>query len=180
MGNGSGTSRPGTARPGAVRAADAPPGGTAGDRLSRPLPGAVRQSVVEVAAELIGALPVDEVPVPLRRFARFERRKRAKLAGQHIAAVLEKDPAFRERVAALLRETQPDLAEAVEDGTVPPAADPVRVAVLAYLLRPPGWTELVEAAREELERSASASEEEAAERRVAALKEELAAARTAR
>ena len=44
--------------------------------------------MVEAAAELIGALPADEVPVPLRRFARFERRKRAKLAGQHIAADL--------------------------------------------------------------------------------------------
>ncbi|QKG26460.1 hypothetical protein ACTIVE_8113 [Actinomadura verrucosospora] len=136
--------------------------------------------MVEAAAELIGALPADEVPVPLRRFARFERRKRAKLARQHIAAVLEKDPEFRGRVAEPLRETQPDLVEAVEGGSVPPAADPVRVAVLAYLLRPDGWTELVEAARAELERSATASEEEAAERRVAALKEELAAARTAR
>jgi len=136
--------------------------------------------VVEAAAGLIGALPADEVPAPLRRFARFERRKRAKLAGQHIAAVLEKDPGFRGRVAEPLRETQADLVEAVEDGRVPPAADPVRVAVLAYLLRPAGWTELVESARAELERSASASEEEAAERRVAALKEELAAARAAR
>ncbi|WP_245667862.1 NYN domain-containing protein [Actinomadura macra] len=136
--------------------------------------------MVEAAAELIGALPADEVPMPLRRFARFERRKRAKLAGPPIAALLEKDADFRQRVAQPLREAQPELAEAVEGGRVPPAADPVRVAVLAYLLRPDGWTSLVEAARAELERSASASEEEAAERRVAALKEELAAARTAR
>jgi predicted RNA-binding protein with PIN domain len=140
----------------------------------------VRQSVVEAAAELIGALAPDEVPAPLRRFARFERRKRAKLAGQHIAAVLEKDPGFRARVAEPLREAQADLVEAVEGGSVPPAADPVRVAVLAYLLRPPGWTGLVESARAELERSATASEEEAAERRVAALREELATARAAR
>ncbi|MFB4307901.1 NYN domain-containing protein [Actinomadura sp. GTD37] len=140
----------------------------------------MRQSVVEAAADLIGSLPADEVPAPLRRFARFERRKRAKLAGQHIAAVLEKDPGFRARVAGPLRETQAGLVEAVEDGRVPPAADPVRVAVLAYLLRPAGWTGLVESARAELERSATASEEEAAERRVAALKDELAAARGAR
>lgn len=136
--------------------------------------------MVEAAAELIGTLPADEVPVPLRRFARFERRKRAKLAGQHIAAVLEKDAAFRGRVAEPLREAQADLVGEVEAGRVPPAADPVRVAVLAYLLRPAGWTGLVDAARAELERSASASEEEAAERRVAALKEELAAARASR
>ncbi|TMQ93087.1 RNA-binding protein [Actinomadura soli] len=148
--------------------------------MRRPLPEAVRQAVVEVAAEVIGALPLDDVPAPLRRFARFERRKRAKLAGQHIAAALEKDPGFRRRVAEPLRDGQADLVAAVEDRDVPPAADPVRVAVLAYLLRPEGWTELVESAREELERSATASEEEAAERRVAALKAELAAARTAR
>ncbi|MWK32910.1 RNA-binding protein [Actinomadura sp. J1-007] len=148
--------------------------------MARPLPEAVRQSVVETAAELLGALPSDEVPAQLRPFARFERRKRAKLAGQPIAALLEKDEAFRLRVAAPLREAQPDLVDAVEARDVPPAADPVAVAAIAYLLRPEGWTGLVEAAREELERSASAVEGEAAERRVAALREELAAARSAR
>ncbi|WP_395107403.1 NYN domain-containing protein [Actinomadura sp. SCN-SB] len=135
---------------------------------------------MEAAAELIGTLPADEVPLPLRRFARFERRKRAKLAGQHIAAQLEKDAGFRERVAVPLRKAQPELAEAVEEGRLPPAADPVRVAVLAYLLRPQGWTALVETARDELERSASASEGEAAERRIAELREEVAAARAGR
>ncbi|GAA3985515.1 NYN domain-containing protein [Actinomadura viridis] len=135
---------------------------------------------MDAAAELIGSLPIEEVPLPLRRFARFERRKRAKLAGQHIAARLEKDDAFRRRVAGPLREAQPDLVEAVEEGGVPPAADPVRVAVIGYLLRPEGWTRLVEAARDELERSASASEGEAAERRIAELREEVAAARTSR
>ncbi|WP_443613674.1 NYN domain-containing protein [Actinomadura madurae] len=176
-------------RPGRSGIIDSGPEATSGgeapepsgaERLRRPMPEAVRQGVVEVAADLIGTLPAEEVPAPLRRFARFERRKRAKLAGQHIAAMLEKDAGFRRRVAGPLREAQADLAEAVEDGDVPPAADPVRVAVLGYLLRPAGWTELVEAAREELERSATASEEEAAERRVAALKQELAAARAAR
>ncbi|WP_307797170.1 NYN domain-containing protein [Actinomadura barringtoniae] len=136
--------------------------------------------MVEAAAELIGTLPAAEVPVPLRRFAQFERRKRAKLAGQPIAALLEKDEDFRLRVAETFRESQPDLVAAVEAGELPPAADPVRVAVIAYLLRPEGWTGLVEAAREELERSASVSEGEAAERKIAALREELAAARTTR
>ncbi|MDL4771191.1 NYN domain-containing protein [Actinomadura xylanilytica] len=150
------------------------------ERPSRPLPEAVRQGVVEAAAELIGALPHDEVPAPLRPFARFERRKRAKLAGHPIAALLEKDDAFRLRAAGPLREAQPELVEAVESRDVPPAADPVTVAVIAYLLRPRGWTGLVEAAREELERSASASEEEAAERRIAELRDEVAAARAAR
>ncbi|KAB2343117.1 RNA-binding protein [Actinomadura rudentiformis] len=148
--------------------------------MARPLPEAVRQGVVEAAAELIGTLPATDVPLPLRRFAQFERRKRAKLAGQHIAALLEKDADFRLRVAEHLREAEPELVAAVEEGQVPPAADPVRVATVAYLLRPAGWTELAEAARAELERSASASEGEAAERKIAALRDELAAARASR
>ncbi|GLW63011.1 RNA-binding protein [Actinomadura rubrobrunea] len=136
--------------------------------------------MVEAAAELIGALPPDEVPAPLRPFARFERRKRAKFAAQHIAALLEKDDAFRRRVAEPLRAGQAELADALEAGQVPPAADPARVAALAYLLRPRGWTRQVEAACAELERSAHAHEEAAAERRIAELREELAALRAAR
>ncbi|WP_245627533.1 NYN domain-containing protein [Actinomadura oligospora] len=136
--------------------------------------------MVETAAELLGALPLDEVPVPLRRFARFERRKRAKLAGQHIAALLERDERFRARVGEAERETHPDLAAAVEDGAVPAAADPVRVAVLGYLLRPDGWTGLIENARAELERSASLTEGERAERRIAELRAELTSARASR
>jgi predicted RNA-binding protein with PIN domain len=165
-------------RPGRSGIIDSGP--EAEEHLARPLPAAVRLGVVEAAADLLGTLPADEIPVPLRRFARFERRKRAKLAGQHIAAQLEKDAGFRARVAAPVRAAQPTLAEAVQEGRLPPAADPVKVAVIAYLLRPGGWTALVEAAREELERSASVSESEAAERRIAELREEVAAARTAR
>ncbi|RFU39004.1 RNA-binding protein, partial [Actinomadura logoneensis] len=135
---------------------------------------------METAAELLGALPLDEVPVPLRRFARFERRKRAKLAGQHIAALLERDDAFRARVGEAGREAHPELAAAVTEGHVPPAADPVVVAVLGYLLRPDGWPDLVENARAELERSASLSEGERAERRIAELRAELTAARAGR
>ncbi|SEF45742.1 YacP-like NYN domain-containing protein [Thermomonospora echinospora] len=150
------------------------------ERLDGPLPEAVRQRVVEAAADLVGTLPMDEIPSSLRPFARWERRKRARHAGRHIAPVLEKDPGFRERVAGPLRNAEPELVEAVEAGVVPPAADPVGVAVIAYLLRPSGWPRLVEAARRELERSASAAEDEAYERRITALQQELAAARTGR
>lgn len=150
------------------------------ERLDGPLPEAVRQHVVEAAAELIGTLPFDEVPVPLRPFARWERRKRAKHAGRHIAPLLERDAEFREKVAGPLRTTEPELVQAVESGAVPPAADPVRVAVIAYLLRPEGWPELVEAARKELERSAAAAEDEAVARRITALQRELADARSTR
>lgn len=120
------------------------------------------------------------MPAPLRRFAKFEPRKRARHGGPHLAAQLENDSAFRERVAAPMRETNPELTTALETGTVPAAADPVHVAALAYLLRPPGWTAHVEAARAELERSASAAEGQATAREVATLREQLAATRSAR
>ncbi|WP_308286825.1 NYN domain-containing protein [Actinomadura parmotrematis] len=136
--------------------------------------------MVEAAAGLLGTLPAAEVPAPLRRFARFEPRKRAKLAGPPIAALLEKDDGFRHRAAEPLRAAQPDLVGEVEEGRVPPAADPVQVAAIAYLLRPAGWPGLVEAARAELERAASVAQEADAARREAALVAEIAELRAAR
>ncbi|GAA2099700.1 NYN domain-containing protein [Actinomadura alba] len=150
------------------------------EHLDGPLPEAVRQHVVEAAADLIGSMPAAEVPVPLRVFARFEPRKRARLAASQIAAHLESDAGFRDRVAGPLRTTHPELVEAVVASAVPPAADPVQVAAIAYLLRPSGWTARVATARAELERSASAAEEAAAERQIAALRAEIATARSAR
>ncbi len=141
------------------------------ERLERPLPEAVRQQVVEAASGLIGGLPADEVPGPLRRFARFEPRKRARLAAPHLAAQLESDDAFRERVAATVAEAHPELVAALSNGSVPGAADPVHLAALAYLVRPPGWTTHIETARAELERSAVEAEGQAAAREVAALRE---------
>ncbi|WP_240487191.1 NYN domain-containing protein [Actinomadura flavalba] len=136
--------------------------------------------MVEHAAEVLGVLPPDEVPGALRPFARFDRRKRAKLAGPKIAAVLERDGGFRERVAEALRGVQPELVAAVQEGHAPPAADPVEVAGLAYLLRPPGWTRAVHTARTELERRAALTVEQEAERAVAALRAELAAEKAVR
>lgn len=136
--------------------------------------------MIEAAAELIGTLPPDEVPAALRRFAKFERRKRSRLAGPRIAAVLEHDDQFRQRVAAPIRESQPELAEAVEAAAIPSAADPVHVATIAYLLRPPGWTRQIEAARAELTRSATVAEEAAAARTINTLRDQLSAAKTAR
>ncbi|MCW2903531.1 MAG: hypothetical protein JWO67_5796 [Streptosporangiaceae bacterium] len=150
------------------------------ERLDGPLPEAVRQQVVEAAADLIGSMPATDVPAPLRRFARFEPRKRARLASGPIAAQLENDAGFREEVLALLRTAHPELVEAVGSGAVPPAADPVQVAAIAYLLRPSGWTDRVHAARAELQRSASAAEEAAVERQITTLRAEISAAKSAR
>jgi predicted RNA-binding protein with PIN domain len=150
------------------------------ERLDRPLPEAVRQHVVEAAAELIGSLPPEEVPAPLRRIAKFEPRKRAKRAATPIAAQLEGDEEFRNHVVEYVREAHPGFIAAIEAGNPPAAADPVQVAAIAYLVRPAGWTRYVEAARGELERSAAAAEEAAAAREVAMLREQLTAVKSVR
>ncbi|MCW2864958.1 MAG: hypothetical protein JWP48_6666 [Actinoallomurus sp.] len=152
----------------------------AGERLDQPLPEAVRQRVIELAADVVGALPGEEIPAPLRRVARFEPRRRARLAAIPIAAQLENDDAFRERVAEAARESQPELAAALQAGTLPAAADPVNVAAVAYLMRPPGWPERVETARRDLERSALAADEAETVRKLAELQEQIAAARATR
>ena len=151
-----------------------------GGQLDQPLPEAVRQRVVETAAEVVGTLRADEIPPPLRRVARFEPRRRARLAATPIATQLESDEAFRDRVAEALRESQPELAEALVAGAVPAAADPVNVAALAYLMRPPGWPERIEAARRDLEQSARAAEEAETVRQMAELREQVAAAKAIR
>ncbi len=112
------------------------------------LPEPVRQRVIALAAAALTGLPADELPVPLRRVAKFAPNRRARLAGTAIATQLSGDPLFRQRLAGRVLEEAGDLGAAVLEGACPAAADPVEVAALAYLGRPAGWTELVEAAGE--------------------------------
>jgi predicted RNA-binding protein with PIN domain len=151
-----------------------------GEQLDQPLPEAVRQRVVELAADAVGALPGDQVPAPLRRVARFEPRRRARLAAAPLAAQLAGDAEFRERVAEFARAGHAELCAALESGTVPAAAEPVIVAALAYLLRPSGWTERIETARRDIERSSVAADEAETIRRLAELQEQIAAAKATR
>ncbi|MFK0289530.1 NYN domain-containing protein [Streptomyces sp. NPDC090442] len=161
--------------PGAERA-DAP-GGVADEVLDQPLPEGVRRRVVALTAEWFGALTVSELPPPLRQYARFTPTRRAKFAGNAMAAALEGDAVFRQRIAGKLRQAQPELAEALEQGTLPAAADPLDVAAAAYVLRPEGWVKLVAAAGEEAQRARAERAGEEAERELARLREELAQAR---
>src|SRR6266498_4156800 len=112
------------------------------------LPEPVRQRVIALVAAALTGLPADELPVPLRRVAKFAPNRRARLAGTAIATQLSGDPLFRQRLAGRVLEEAGDLGAAVLEGACPAAADPVEVAALAYLGRPAGWTELVEAAGE--------------------------------
>lgn len=116
----------------------------------RPLPAAARQQLVAIAAEVMSRTPVAELPPALRRFARFAPSKRLRLGASEIAAALAVDQPFRNAVARVVLETSPELAEQVCRGNPPETADPVDVAVIAYLTRPDGWQELLAGITEQL------------------------------
>jgi predicted RNA-binding protein with PIN domain len=161
-------------------ASGAEPAGSADDAaeaLDRPLPEGVRRRVVTLVSDAFGGLTVAELPAQLRQYARFTPTRRAKFAGNAMAAALESDPVFRQRIGERLREAQPELAGALEAGSPPAAADPLDVAAAAYVLRPVGWVKLVAAAGEEAERAGAERADEAAQRELEQLRAELAEAR---
>ncbi|HEX3335875.1 MAG TPA: NYN domain-containing protein [Jatrophihabitans sp.] len=102
-----------------------------------------RAQLIGLAAEVLGRLPADEVPASLRAIARFAPAKRQRLGGVAIAAALDSDDTFRGKVAEAVTEASPDLTAAVRDGTPTSAADPIDVAVVAYLTRPAGWGDIL-------------------------------------
>jgi predicted RNA-binding protein with PIN domain len=125
-----------------------------------------RFQVITLAAEVLGRLPADEVPAALRPFARFAPPKRRQLGAAALAAALDADDDFRAKVAEVLADTSPQLTAAVRDGASTAAADPVDVAVIAYLTRPEGWQEALAAAnrRWAAERTASPGQKEEVDR----------------
>ncbi|MFF0448439.1 NYN domain-containing protein [Streptomyces sp. NPDC004609] len=158
----------------------AEPAGAAGDAaeaLDRPLPEGVRRRVVGLVADAFGSLVVAELPAQLRQYARFTPSRRAKLAGNAMAAALESDPVFRQRIADRLAKAQPELCAALTAGSPPAAADPLDVAAAAYVLRPTGWVKLVAAAGEEALRADAERADEAGRRELERLRDALAEAR---
>ncbi len=148
------------------------PGPSSGE-LRRPLPDSVRSRVIEYGSDVLGGLRVAELPPVLRRVARFEPRRRARLAGPQIAAQLESDDEFRALVAARVEQVWPELARELRNGTIPPAADPVAVAAAAYLIRPAGWPDIVEQICDELRRRETAKEADEAAATIAELRRRL-------
>ncbi|WP_073752175.1 NYN domain-containing protein [Streptomyces sp. CB03234] len=151
--------------------------GDAAEALDRPLPEGVRRRVVALVSDAFGGLTVAELPAQLRQYARFTPSRRARFAGNAMAAALEGDALFRQRIGERLKERQPELAGAVESGSPPAAADPVDVAAAAYVLRPAGWVKLVAAAGEEAQRADAERADEAGRRELERLRAELAEAR---
>ncbi|MFJ8919600.1 Predicted RNA-binding protein containing a PIN domain [Streptomyces sp. LamerLS-316] len=150
--------------------------GTA-ESLDRPLPEGVRRRVVALVSDAFGGLTVGELPAQLRQYARFTPSRRAKFAGNAMAAALESDPVFRRRIGERIGQAQPELAEALTSGAPPAAADPVDVAAAAYVLRPAGWVKLVAAAGEEVQRAHAERADEETRRELERLREELDRAR---
>ncbi|MBJ6646515.1 NYN domain-containing protein [Streptomyces griseoincarnatus] len=149
----------------------------AAEVLDRPLPDGVRRKVVQIVADGFGGLTVAELPPQLRQYARFTPNRRAKFAGNAMAAALETDPLFRQRIGEKLRESQPELTGALDSGSPPPAADPLDVAAAAYVLRPPGWVKLVTAAGEEAQRADAERADEETRAELERLRAELDRAR---
>jgi predicted RNA-binding protein with PIN domain len=145
------------------------------------LPEAVRQRITSLAAAALPGLAGDEIPVALRRVARFAPNRRARLGGREIAAQLAGDPLFRQRVSTRVVEESGDLGAAVADGMAPAAADPVEVAALAYLARPEGWRDLIESAGQtvqaEADSAAAAGQLRSAEHRASRAEHDRAVAK---
>jgi len=110
------------------------------------LPAPVRRQLVELAAEVVGRMPAEEVPAALRPIARFAPTKRARLGAVALSTALDGDEAFRAAVADVVAQGSPELVEAIARGTSTAASAPVDVAVVAYLTRPDGWREALAAA----------------------------------
>jgi predicted RNA-binding protein with PIN domain len=143
---------------------------------------AVRARTLALAADALGAMAAtaaDEVPPSLRAFSKFTPVRRARLSAVPLAAALEADPVFRQRVADRVRRALPELAAAVSEGAALPAAPPADVAALAYLLRPAGWQETVLAAQhtltEELRSAGEREQELATSRKAGSVREDSAA-----
>ncbi|WP_440557256.1 NYN domain-containing protein [Streptomyces sp. SCPE 10] len=160
-----------------VESAGGGPGDGTAEVLDRPLPDGVRRRVVGIVSDGFGQLTVTELPAQLRQYARFAPNRRVKFAGNAMAAALETDTLFRQRIGEKFREAQPELAGALDSGAAPPAADPLDVAAAAYVLRPAGWVKLVTAAGEEAQRADAERADEESRAELERLRVELDHAR---
>ena len=137
------------------------------------LPEGVRRHLTELASAVLGELDPPDVPVSLQRVRAFAPARRARAGAGPLAVALDRDPAFRQRVAAAWRALHEELAAAVDTGSVPGAADPAPAMAGVYLLRPDGWQALLATLSSAVEQVGAQA---AAVRSDAALRAELKAA----
>jgi predicted RNA-binding protein with PIN domain len=103
------------------------------------LPDAVRSRLADTAAAAVGSMRVADVPVSLRRLARFTPAKRAKLGAPALTAELAVSLAFRTAVIAWWEEHRPGELTTAAD-------DPLTAAAAAVLTGDPAAGEAVAAA----------------------------------
>jgi predicted RNA-binding protein with PIN domain len=130
------------------------------------LPDAVRSRLAELAATAVGSLPSSDVPVPLRRLARFTPAKRAKLGGPALTGELSSSAMFRAVVVAWWEEHRPGELTTAAD-------DPVMAAAAALLNDDADAGEAVAAAARRGEAMGVRAERDAAVSRVDKLTAEL-------
>ena len=102
------------------------------------LPDAVRQRIVQWAADAVGTAPPASLPQSLTRVARFAPAKRARTGATALAQAIGTDPGFRALVAERASTASPDPAD--DDA---PSRDVIGEAARAYLLRLPQEAELL-------------------------------------
>ncbi|WP_250279646.1 NYN domain-containing protein [Frankia sp. Cppng1_Ct_nod] len=146
--------------------------------MSEPLPPNVRAQVVAFAADTLADLPEQDVPSALIAVRRFIPSRRSRLGATPLAAAIANDVVFRGRVAERVRLALPDLVASLESAQGPPeAAPPEEIAAVAYVLRLPGWEQMVDAAAQELAASAASARAAEAAGTVARLQDQLEAVR---
>jgi predicted RNA-binding protein with PIN domain len=128
-----------------------------GESDSAVLPAAVRARVVALAAAALNSTSEPEVPAALRAIRRFTPAKQTRLGGTALAVALENDPEFRARVGDHVERAEAELVGALKAGMAPAAGPLVEMAAIAYILRSPGWQEVVARADSEATYAAAAS-----------------------
>jgi hypothetical protein len=133
----------------------------------------VRQRLVAIASDVLGRLGQDEIPPALRPIARFTPAKRVRLGATALAAALDAEEAFRAKVAEVVADSSAQLADAVRAGEPTTASDPVDIAVVAYLLRPPDWEQLVAESTRRWQEGRDRSGDDALAEQMSALRDQV-------
>ena len=163
--------RPGGVGAGAVR--------EAAEEAEPVLPEAVRARVLALAATALGRMPAEAGAGAAAGRGPVHPDQAGQAGRPGAGRGPLRDAVFRLRAAEQVERESPDMAEAARTGVLPGAADPVELAAAAYLLRPAGWTDLVERSRTALEERAARTRDRARDAEVEKLRAEVAAAHAA-
>jgi predicted RNA-binding protein with PIN domain len=124
------------------------------------LPDEVRHRIHVLTAEVLP--DVAKLPAPLRKVADFTPARRARLGAGAMTAALDADEDFRDRVAVQVAGSLPQPVENLMD--LDPGGSPVTPAAVAWLCRPDGWRDVLDAAVANLAERATGEDDSEADR----------------